>query len=52
MYPWQKSISTVSFMMGSRPAWCTATPRRIKSRSRMICKQQQQQQQQQQENHR
>jgi hypothetical protein len=37
MYPWQKHISTVSFMMGSRPAWCTAMPRRIRSRSRRIC---------------
>mmetsp|Transcript_2275 Transcript_2275/g.5364 ORF Transcript_2275/g.5364 Transcript_2275/m.5364 type:complete len:264 (-) Transcript_2275:641-1432(-) len=37
MSPLQKSISTISFMMGRSPAWCTPTPRLSISRTRSTC---------------
>ena len=35
--PRQKSISTISFTIGSKPAWCTPKPRESSSRTRVTC---------------
>mmetsp|Transcript_6210 Transcript_6210/g.21836 ORF Transcript_6210/g.21836 Transcript_6210/m.21836 type:complete len:282 (-) Transcript_6210:707-1552(-) len=35
--PRQKSISTISLTIGSRPAWCTPMPRLRRSRRRITC---------------